>query len=492
MVAIMRANAGAILLLNQENQELVLRAAVGIPEDQILGCQVKVGEDFAGRVVSTNNTLWVSDAQTDPSVSSPYILNNHIRGIIGVPMRIGGEIIGVVHVDFLVAREFGHQEERLLQVVAERAALAIYQARLLEHTTDERNRLQAVLDTAPVGIAFFSARDNHVQLANKAFETSLGRSILEGTGAGNQTVNNILLPNGEPFPLEEMPAMRSLRGETVVGVEILIRRAPEDSVFVQVNSAPLYDTEKHIIGAIITIQDITRIKEQEILRDEFISAAAHELKTPTSIIKGYAQLLRRQEQPSKLEAGALESIDAQTDRIDQRVQEMLKAVRLRENPPEYRRVHFDLSEFTAEMVERMRDIHKHYHLTLKRDGAVPVEADRERIEETLVSLIDNAIKFSPKGGEINVRVSSHKGEGLVAVQDHGVGIPKDRQAHIFEPFYEPVPSGTPGYRGIVALGLYLSKLIVERQGGRIWLESEVGQGSTFFFALPLAKHDGND
>jgi signal transduction histidine kinase len=243
------------------------------------------------------------------------------------------------------------------------------------------------------------------------------------------------------------------------------------------------------VGAIVAFQDITRIKEQELLRDEFASAAVQELKIPTSIIREYAKLLLRQQPENPQQAFVLEIIDTQTERINRRVQEMLEAMRLRENPPEYRRERFDLSELTSEVVERMQAMTQVNHLTLKRDRAVPVQADRERIEEVLVSLIDNAIKFSPKREEIIVRVWSKKGEGLVSVQDHGVGIEKERQVHVFEPFFEPVPSGAPGYHGTVALGLYLSRLIIERHGGRIWLESEVGQGSTFTFALPLA--DGN-
>jgi signal transduction histidine kinase len=103
-----------------------------------------------------------------------------------------------------------------------------------------------------------------------------------------------------------------------------------------------------------------------------------------------------------------------------------------------------------------------------------------------VSLVDNAIKFSPQGGEITVRVWPRAGEGLVSVKDYGMGIAKERQPHVFEPFYEYVPYGTPGYRGTVTLSLYLAKLTVERHKGRIWFESESGKGSTFTFALPLA------
>jgi signal transduction histidine kinase len=155
-------------------------------------------------------------------------------------------------------------------------------------------------------------------------------------------------------------------------------------------------------------------------------------------------------------------------------------------------VRFDLGDLASEVVPRMQALTKIHRLVLRREASVPVEADRERIEEVLVSLLDNAIKYSPQGGEVEVRVWAQEGEAVVSVKDHGVGISRERQPHIFEPFYEAVPSGAPGYRGVVALSLYLSKLAVERHKGRIWFESEAGKGSTFYFSLPLAEKSGDD
>jgi signal transduction histidine kinase len=148
---------------------------------------------------------------------------------------------------------------------------------------------------------------------------------------------------------------------------------------------------------------------------------------------------------------------------------------------------FDLRDLASQVVQRVQATTQLHRLNLKQATSAPVYADRERIEEVLASLLDNAIKFSPCRGEIDVRVRTRDGKALVSVQDHGVGISKERQAHIFEPFYEPVPAGEAGYRSVVALGLYLSKLTLERHQGEIWCHSEEGKGSTFTFSLPLAS-----
>ncbi|TAK35143.1 MAG: PAS domain-containing protein [Chloroflexota bacterium] len=363
---------------------------------------------------------------------------------------------------------------------------------LQEQAQDERNHLRVLIDTAPIGIAFHAAPDGRLLLFNRAAEDILGRPLAPEVGVvGQPALYGIYRPSGEPFPPEELPASRSLRGETCVGVEMMIRQAVGPGVFILANSAPLRDAEGQISGAVVVFQDITPIKEQERLRDEFVSAAAHELKTPVTTIKGYVQLMRQWAPAGHepREGEAFKVINAQCDRISRRVQEMLETLRFRTAPPSLERVRFDLGELASQVVRRMQTTTQLHRLLLESEAPAPVEADRERIEEVLVSLLDNAIRYSPKGGDIEVRISTQKREAIVTVRDHGAGIARDRQPHIFVPFYEAVPTGAPGYRGVVALSLYLSKLIVERHKGRIWFESEEGRGSTFYFSLPLAAPD---
>ena len=360
---------------------------------------------------------------------------------------------------------------------------------------EERNRLRVLIETAPAGIVFHTAPDGRPLLSNSAAEIVLGRPLAPEVGLAGQPAHyGIYRPTGEPFPPEELPASRSLRGETCLGVEILVRQPSGREAYILANSAPLRDARGRIVGAVVAFQDITPIKQQERMRDDFLSAAAHELKTPVTTIKGYAQLMHKwaPHGHEPREGEAVEIINAQCDRISRRVQEMLEAVRFRTVPPELRRVCFDLGDLASEVAPRMQALTQVHRLVLKREAPASVEADRERIEEVLVSLLDNAIKYSPQGGEIEVRVWAQEGEGVVSVTDHGVGISNERQPHIFEPFYEVVPAGAPGYRGVVALSLYLSKLAVERHKGRIWFESEAGKGSTFYFSLPLAGKSGND
>ncbi|HEY3451046.1 MAG TPA: PAS domain S-box protein [Myxococcales bacterium] len=387
--------------------------------------------------------------------------------------------------------EYGGQGYNLALVrdIAERKRAERERERLLEDVQKERSRLQVVLDTVPVGIGLCMLPDARLRLSNKAAEALFERPA----GAPELSLSerarhlDIRLPSGEPAALEELPLSRSLRGETLTGVELVFRPPSGREVHVLENAAPLRDAEERVVGAVLALQDITALRKQERLRDEFIAAVAHELKTPVTTIRGYAELLRRwtPQQREAHERQALDVISTETRRINLRVQEMLEVARFRRAPARLRLGRFDLGELAAVAVARMQALTQ-IQLSLHREGAVPVEADRERLEEVLVNLLDHAIDSSPEGKSVEVRVWAREQEALASVRDHGAGIPRTRQPHVFDPFYEAVPPGAPGYRSVVSLTLYLSRLAVEAHQGRIWMESEEGAGSTLSFSLPLA------
>ncbi|MBI2953983.1 MAG: sensor histidine kinase [Chloroflexi bacterium] len=229
---------------------------------------------------------------------------------------------------------------------------------------------------------------------------------------------------------------------------------------------------------------LSDLRETLHLREEFLSAAAHELKTPLTSLRGYAQLLLRSKaaRPAK-EQQALEVIERQTRRIARLVEDLLETVSPTARPLQLRRI--DLASLAEEEIREAAPAEERHSLILCRTGAVFAEADPNLIRRVLLTLLDNAMRFSPQGGRIEVTVTTEDGEALISVRDHGLGIPKERQRYVFEPFYEPFPAGTPGYHGATGLGLFVTKTIIERHGGHIWFESEEGKGSTFYFSLPL-------
>ena len=356
----------------------------------------------------------------------------------------------------------------------------------------ERNRLRVVIDAAPFGIILHTAEEGRIVLANQSTEAVMGRPTQLGSRPADCVdYYRLRRPNGEPVAVEDLPSIRALRGEVCSSIELLVEHPSGRQVYVLANAAPLRDARGAIAGAIVGLQDITPLREQTLLREEFLSAAAHELRTPVTTIKGYVQILRRwlasADAATDREARAVTVINAQCDRLNRRVQELLDVVRIQREGIDVHRVRFDLGDVVAEVVAETEALVPTAAIRVERTAETPVEASQESVAEVLGTLIDNAVRHSPPGAEVDVRVVRVDGEARVEVRDHGPGIARERQPHIFEPFYETAPAGKPGYRGVVGLGLYLGRLAIERNHGRIWLDSEPGEGSSFFVSLPLAE-----
>lgn len=219
------------------------------------------------------------------------------------------------------------------------------------------------------------------------------------------------------------------------------------------------------------------------VRDEFLSLAAHELRTPLTILKGYTGHLRQRGAHDAEEGRILQRIDAQGDRMIRLVQSLEGALRIQNGKLPLHRDRLDLGELARQVARTVQAGLPDHQLTVSGDEPVVVWADRARIGEVLLNLLDNAVKYSPRGGPIEVVVQARAAEAIVSVRDHGVGIPEKKQGQLFEAFYQAAPMVRPTTG--MGLGLYISREIVQRHGGRIWFKSQEGQGSTFSFSLPL-------
>jgi len=290
-------------------------------------------------------------------------------------------------------------------------------------------------------------------------------------------------PDGSPFPPNGFASLRALKGETVRRLPAVLRRSDGSDVHVEITAAPVLDgLGGPVQFAVAVLRDVTEVRRLDEMRDEFLATAAHEFKTPLAIIKAYGQLLQRR---SGADAPALEAVVRQVDRLSRLVQQLLEVARLRDGGPELRLAAYDLSGQVSEVVERLRRHAGGHRLRLAGCTEAPVRADRSRVEQVLVSLLDNALKFSPQGGEVTVEVARRDGEAVVSVQDAGVGIAPERQRRLFERYYR-AHEGDPVDRGGFGLGLDLAREIVSRHGGKVWFESQEGAGSTFHFSLPIA------
>ena len=295
-------------------------------------------------------------------------------------------------------------------------------------------------------------------------------------------------PDGQPLSPGEMVLSRALQGDVVRGYEELARDVTTNRpLYLLVSGGPLRDRDGQISGAVAVMSDITSMRELDRLKDQFITVAAHELKTPIAIMKGYAQgLLRIAAKMPSSERRMLEAINRGSDRIESIVEDLLDISRLHLDRLDLTTASVDLAELAHEVADRVDLTSQRHRVRLTKGEPVVVFADRYRLDQVLTNLIDNAMRYSPAGGDIDIEVTTSDSEAMVSVRDYGVGIPSGKQQHIFERFYR-AHTGTPFDYGGMGVGLYICREIVSRHGGRMWFESEEGKGSTFHFSLPLPE-----
>jgi PAS domain S-box-containing protein len=272
---------------------------------------------------------------------------------------------------------------------------------------------------------------------------------------------------------------RAMTDEKLPLAELLTERAS-----LAIENARLY-TEQ--VEARHKVEDLSRLK------DEFLSIASHELRTPVTSIKGYTQLAKTLIKEGDLDTSE-EYLDIALDQIDRMsrlILELLDVSRIETGRLEIRREPIPWANFVRDVVHRHHTAvsDRRFHVSIPDDYKV-VNGDRDRLEQVLGNLLENAVKYSPEGSDITVTVED-KGDALVtAVCDRGIGIPADELAQVFERFHRGRHVSSTNYGGL-GLGLYITKQIIERHGGTIWVESKEGHGTTFFFSLPASEEPAN-
>jgi two-component system phosphate regulon sensor histidine kinase PhoR len=240
-------------------------------------------------------------------------------------------------------------------------------------------------------------------------------------------------------------------------------------------------------GVIVVFHDITRLKELEKVRRDFVANVSHELRTPLTMIKGYAETLVDGAWREESAYSFIQIIKHHTDRLTKIVEDLLTLSKIESKEVSLKRERIEVSEFVKEMIDFLREGSDKKGISIVQDQAplpVMVEADRNLLEQVFINLLDNAIKYTPEGGRIEISSLQKGPEILVMIRDNGIGIPKEDVKRIFERFYR-VDKGRSQEMGGTGLGLSIVKHIIQAHGGRIWAESEMGKGSSFFFTIPI-------
>lgn len=397
-----------------------------------------------------------------------------------------------------------HDVTEARRLLLERQARAESEARLA--------LLQLILDELPSSVYLVRGSEARLVLANHAAETVWGAHWqVEQPMVEFLRENGIRIfdTDGQPLAIERFATLRAVHyGETVHQHQEVIRHPDGTSLPVLVNAVALNVRELYLSpsnpsnskaeleesAAIVVHQDVTALKEADRLKDEFIGLAAHELRNPLAILKGFAETLivqtarGRGAELADWQLEALQGIDQSTSRLVELTEDLLDVTRLQAGRLELHIQPTNLVSLTQRLVTRLQittDIHS---ITLHvPSNPLVVQADSRRIEQVLINLVGNAIKYSPQGGPITVTLREDEGQNvLLSIADRGIGIPTGQQGRLFGRFMRADNAQEYGIGG-TGLGLYLCRELVERQGGRIWFESCEGVGSTFYVSLPLVE-----
>lgn len=234
--------------------------------------------------------------------------------------------------------------------------------------------------------------------------------------------------------------------------------------------------------------EIRKNKLLEKQKDEFLSIASHELKTPITSVKVYAQVLAQQfDKAGDIKSAALaRKMDSQVNKLTYLISDLLDVTKIQAGKLQFSEKDFDLNTLVDEITEQMQLVTKHHTIRLDLGRTVTVSGDRDRIGQVIINLLSNAIAYSPQADTVSVRSRTASGLVTLSVYDSGIGIPRDKIKRIFQRYYR-VDDGRKDKVPGLGLGLYISHEIIKRHGGTMQVESEQGKGSTFSFTLPIRK-----
>jgi len=409
-----------------------------------------------------------------------------LRQVVALPMFVEQDFLGVIFVFRSHSLLFSPDDRQILRSFADYAAIAVNNARLYESAVTERRRLDALLEASADGIMVLRP-DLTVERFNQALVSLTGWPMADALNQAHDEVITWARQNSPATLAQAVTQGWPTREGRALYVEGDLRRRNGSVVSVGITYAPLMTAKGGVLNIIGIVRDITRFREADVLKDTFISVVSHELKTPVAIIKGYAETLSRPaaRRNAQLQEEMLGAITEEADRLARLVDDLLDVSRLQAGGLPFRDVDdVDLRLIAQRVCERYRPQAQNHTLRLDFPDDFPIiRGDPQRLEQALDNFVSNALKYSPRGGEVVIRGEATPAEVVLSVSDQGVGIPLDEQEKIFERFYRVEGPETRAASG-AGLGLYLTRAIIKAHGGRCWVQSRPGQGSTFYAALP--------
>jgi len=387
-------------------------------------------------------------------------------------------------------KTYTEEQRNLFSLIADHVAIAIenaslYEAekkrsqelkRLNENLRLEKLKIETILSSMADGVIVTTPTGEIIHI-NRSAERMLNRSTEEITGRHFDT----LFPEECNFErikytvIEMAGKYKSDFSREINGEEMHFRLI----------GTVMKGREDKPDGLVIVIQNITEMKRIDKMKSEFVSMVSHELRTPLTSVMGFAELMLNKEFNPERRKRYLGIIIKDSERLMRLIDELLDLSKLEAGKFYFKPTPLKIDEIISQEMESLKGQTQKHNLILEIDGHIPIlSLDRDMFTNLISNLLSNAIRYSPDGGEVRVKLQKKRREVMISVSDQGIGIESEKIPKIFEKFYR-VDSSLNRKTGGTGLGLATVKYIVEEFGGKIWVESELGKGSTFIFTLPL-------
>ena len=486
---ILQAEKIVIMFYDRETGDLVgIPPAYGVDEERLKLFKVRAAQGVSGLVFREGEPQIFHNAPSDPRTKKDLVSLLHVDNGITVPLVIEKRDeenrviertkIGVLHAfNKRHGEDFNDEDVRLLERMARNVGSIIANLQLYKEVVEEREELLQTFESLTSGLILVSPEGRVSQInASARGIFGLGADVL-----GKSVKDSIK----EPTVIDFLEV--GLEGNEPPAFEHIVPIGGSERTFL-VQGASVQNEEGRTLGYVVILNDITEQKNLDRMKSSFVAMASHELRTPLTAIKGFISTLLMDdgfEQEERQEFYQI--IDHECDRLTRLINDLLNTARIEANEslkPTYGMV--NIPDLIEKAVVIQKQASARHNVYAKVEGDIPdVIADEDKLDQILTNLLNNAIKYSPAGGDVVVHARRDGDKVLIGVEDQGMGIPADHLTKVFEKFHRVHNEDNRKIYG-TGLGLFLVKHLVEQiHLGEIWAESEVGKGSTFWFTIPI-------
>lgn len=472
---------------------------LSIKSDQCMCINVVTGKTDATRSYYTEGGSFYMNSTTRFLATIPEKERGQTRNVCNeygyesvalVPIHIGNSILGLIQVADSRERMVPLETVQLLEKAAMVLGEAVQRVRLAQAVNESEERFRTIYEKSPIGIAIFDS-DGVLLTANGAALDIMGAT---------ETAKGISFsadPNLTDDLRRRLAGAETIQTEVVYNFEAAKKRKLYDTrrtgvVQLGVSATPLgVSRGKHSGGYLVQFQDITQRRRLDELKDEFIGLVSHELRTPLTVIMGALNVLVTEETrlSSEEKRSLLLDAVAEAEDLSRMLTNLLELARAQAGRLLLHAESVSIDTVVKDAVEKIKQRYPSREFRADLPKRLPrVNADILRVEHILNNLLENAVKYSPRGSEIRVFAKQANRDITIGVSDQGIGIAISDQAKLFMPFERAVNGALDAIKG-TGLGLLVCRRLAEAHGGRIWVESDPGRGSTFFFTLPLGQKE---